>query len=351
MSNIIDFPNREQIYDQASLWIARMDRELTAQEQHELSHWLAASEQHRTVLFEMAELWDKMDSLARLADLFQAPQQASASPRAQKPRFYGAIAASLVLVALVFGWSFSTPQSASLLAWLHSDQAVVDGVYETAVGEHSNVNLPDGSLLVLNTNSRVVVKYSEDHRLFLLERGELNIEVAHDKTRPLSVVAGNKVVQAVGTAFNVRIRNDNEVALLVTDGKVLVAKQKFQQTIEKIVAERLPATSMAVAKGEKVVLGAQQETIAKADANEITAQLSWRQGNLVFRGETLEDALVEINRYTSVQFEVIDESIKQERIAGLFKAGDVDGLLAALEQNFNIHNQRIGNNRIRLSAK
>lgn len=349
MSNIIDFPNREQIYDQASLWIARLDRELSAHEQQELTQWLAASEQHRKVLFEMAELWDKMDSLARLADLFQAPQQAS--PHSRKPRFYGAIAASLVLVALVFGWNLPAPQQTSFIAWLHSDQAVVDGVYETAVGEHSNVNLPDGSLLVLNTNSRVVVKYSEDHRLFLLERGELNIEVAHDKNRPLSVVAGDKVVQAVGTAFNVRIRNDNEIALLVTDGKVLVAKQEVQQAIEKIVTERLPATSMAVAKGEKVVLGAQQETIAKADDNEINAQLSWRQGNLVFRGETLEDALIEINRYTSVQFEVTDERIKQERIAGLFKAGDVDGLLAALEQNFNIHSQRIGNNKIRLSAK
>lgn len=347
MSTIIGFPNREQISDQASLWIARLDRELSAQEQHELSQWLAASEQHRKVLFEMAELWDKMDSLARLADLFQAPQQAPI----RKPRFYGAIAASLLLVALIFGWQLTSVQPASLIAWLHSDPAVVDGVYETAVGEHSNVNLPDGSVLVLNTNSRVTVKYSEGHRLFLLERGELNIEVAHDKSRPLSVIAGNKVMQAVGTAFNVRIRNDNEVALLVTDGKVLVAKQEAQKTIEKIVAERLPSTSMAVAQGEKVLLGAPEETIAKADDNDITAQLSWRQGNLVFRGETLEDALVEINRYTSVRFEVADESIKQERIAGLFKAGDVDGLLAALEQNFNIQNQRIGNNKILLSAK
>ncbi len=99
------------------------------------------------------------------------------------------------------------------------------------------------------------------------------------------------------------------------------------------------------------MLGAERETIAKVDDNEIVAKLSWRQGNLVFRGETLEEALVEINRYTSVQFEVADESIKQERIAGLFKAGDVDGLLAALEQNFNIHNQHMGNNKIRLSAK
>ena len=207
MSNIIDFPNREQIYDQASLWIARMDRELTATEQQELQQWLAASEQHRTVLFEMAKLWDKMDSLARLADLFQAPQPVPV----RKPRFYGAIAASFILLALVFSWNLIAPQQTSLIAWLHSEQENVEGVYETAVGEHSNVNLPDGSLLVLNTNSRVIVKYTEEHRLFLLERGELNIEVAHDKTRPLSVVAGNKVVQAVGTAFNVRIHNDNEV--------------------------------------------------------------------------------------------------------------------------------------------
>lgn len=350
MSNIIEFPNREQIYDQASLWIARIDRELTAQEQHELSQWLAASEQHRAVLFEMAELWDKMDSLARLADLFQAPTNTQ-QLNTHKPRFYGAIAASFALLAMVIGWNFNPQLHNQLLSFSPFQQQAIDGVYETAVGEHSNVNLPDGSQLVLNTNSRVTVKYTEGHRLFLLERGELNIEVAHDKTRPLSVVAGNKVVQAVGTAFNVRIRNDNEVALLVTDGKVLVAKQDAQPEIEKIIAKRLPTNAMAVAKGEKVLLGSEQETIAKADDNDIAAQLSWRQGNLVFRGETLEDALIEINRYTSIQFEVADDSIKQERIAGLFKAGDVDGLLAALEQNFNIHNERIGNNKIRLRAK
>lgn len=346
MSNIIEFPKREAIYDQASLWIARMDRELTSAEQQELAQWLAASEQHRSVLFEMAELWDKMDSLARLADLFQAP----AKP-ARQPRFYGAIAASVALLAVVIGWNLAPQVPGQLLALLPFQEQVVDGVYETAVGEHSNVNLPDGSQLVLNTNSRVTVKYSDDHRLFLLERGEINIEVAHDKDRPLSVMAGNKVVQAVGTAFNVRLQTDNQVALLVTDGKVLVAQKTVQQTIDKIVAERLPASALAVSKGEKIMLGAERETIAKVDDNEIVAKLSWRQGNLVFRGETLEEALVEINRYTSVQFEVADESIKQERIAGLFKAGDVDGLLAALEQNFNIHNQRMGNNKIRLSAK
>lgn len=346
MSNIIEFPNRDAIYDQASLWIARMDRELTAAEQQELAQWLAASEQHRSVLFEMAELWDKMDSLARLADLFQAP----AAP-VRKPHFYGAIAASAALLAVVVGWNLGPQFPQQLLSLLPFQHQVVDGIYETAVGEHSNVNLPDGSQLVLNTNTRVSVKYSDEHRLFLLERGEINIEVAHDKSRPLSVMAANKLVQAVGTAFNVHLKTDNQVALLVTDGKVLVAQQSQPQSIDKMVAERLPSTALAVSKGEKIMLGAAQAKVDKIDESDIAAKLSWRQGNLVFRGETLEEALAEINRYTSVQFEVADEQIKHERIAGLFKAGDVDGLLAALEQNFNIHNQRLGNNKIRLSAK
>lgn len=347
MSNIIEFPNKEQIYDQASLWIARIDRELSTNEQQELAQWLAISEQHRKVLFEMAELWDKMDSLARLADLFQAQQPTPT----RKPYFYGAIAASFALFFVAFSWSLLSSPYNPLVAWLPIHNATVEGVYETAVGEHSNVNLPDGSQLVLNTNSRVTVKYSENHRIFLLERGEMNIEVAHDKNRPLSVMAGNKVVQAVGTAFNVRLHSESEVALLVTDGKVRVAKKAAPTSINNIIAERLPDNAMAVSKGEKVVLGAQQEVIAKVDESEIIAKLSWRQGNLVFRGETLAEALIEINRYTSVQFELADVSIKNERIAGLFKAGDVDGLLVALEQNFNIHNQRIGTTKIRLSAK
>ncbi len=346
MSKIIEFPNRDAIYDQASLWIARMDRELTAAEQQELAQWLAASEQHRTILFEMAELWDKMDSLARLADLFQAP-----TTPLRKPRFYGAIAASVALVALVVGWNLAPQVPQQFLSLLPFQQQMVDGIYETAVGEHSTVNLPDGSQLILNTNTRVSVKYSDEHRLFLLERGEMNIEVAHDKERPLSVMAGDKVVQAVGTAFNVHLKADNQVALLVTDGKVLVAQQSQPQNLDKVVASRLPASALAVSKGEKIVLGAAQAKVDKINDNDIAAKLSWRQGNLVFRGETLEEALTEINRYTSVQFEIADEQIKHERIAGLFKAGDVDGLLAALEQNFNIHNQRLGNNKIRLSAK
>ena len=61
----------------------------------------------------------------------------------------------------------------------------------------------------------------------------------------------------------------------------------------------------------------------------------------MFTGETLAEAMAEVNRYTSVTFEIADEELKQIRIAGRFKTGDVKGLIAVLEQNFNIKTDRV----------
>ncbi|MFT6733629.1 MAG: transmembrane sensor, partial [Polaribacter sp.] len=74
-----------------------------------------------------------------------------------------------------------------------------------------------------------------------------------------------------------------------------------------------------------------------------------RGGNLFFRGESLEKIIEEIERYTQVEFEIFDEDLKRIRVAGLFKAGDVKGLLETLEKNFNVTNKKIGNNKILLS--
>ncbi len=330
--------------EQASDWIAKLDRGLSDSEQVVLKQWLAQDPLHLEVLFEVAELWDKMDELSRLADLFPSSTQ-----QRKTPKWYTAIAAS-VLVMLTFaiyyaGFQdgiFGAEQNAVVAKQMH---------YQTQVGESNTINLPDNSKLVLNTNSFVQVKYTPNARIIELQRGEIHIDVAHDKSRPLSVVVGGKVIQAVGTAFNVERRAD-QVELIVTDGKVLVAEQKKaaeQADIEQIVA-RLPVTSMAISKGEKVDLdltGDHKEQVVKVDAGEMAASLSWRQGNLIFRGEPLADAMAEISRYTDIEFELFDdEKLRQVQVAGMFKTGDVTGLLDVLSRNFNISYQRIGGDKI-----
>jgi transmembrane sensor len=69
---------------------------------------------------------------------------------------------------------------------------------------------------------------------------------------------------------------------------------------------------------------------------------------VVFEGEPLESALTEISRYVAVHFNYDDEKLKEQRVAGYFKAGDLDGLLAALNNNFNIQYRKVDDNTILL---
>ena len=341
----------EMRIEQASDWIAKLDRGLSEQEHELLKVWLAEASENTEALLEVAEIWDKMDELSRLSDLFPEHTEKAQS----NMPWYGAIAASLLLAVSIAIYQGALP-------FVYQDDAALVAQqlnYETAVGESNTINLPDESTLVLNTDSFVQVKYTENARIIELHRGEIHIDVAHDTTRPLSVVANGKVIQAVGTAFNVEVRNQL-VELIVTDGKVLVEeryklaseKDGSQIDIEKI-AQRLPNTSLAISKGEKVDLDqsrAVTKNVVKVDTAELAASLSWQQGNIIFRGEPLSEVMAEISRYTDIEFELAaHQELEQVQVAGLFKTGDVKGLLEVLSNNFNINAEKIGQHKIVLS--
>jgi transmembrane sensor len=82
----------------------------------------------------------------------------------------------------------------------------------------------------------------------------------------------------------------------------------------------------------------------------MTAHLSWRSGNIIFRGESLATAVAEVGRYTPVEFVFLDPKLKKLRVAGLFKVGDISGFLSTLEANFNILSERGDNEQIFLSS-
>ena len=334
MTNVYSLNNDDEVmFDQASIWIAKMDRSLTELEQAEFKAWLSESEQHQKLIIEMASMWDKMDSLDRLADLFPTSDKTdskfkSAPKTAQWPL---AFAASLVLALFIV---FFTDITLSSL-WQEEQQFVR---YETAVGESSTIYLPDNSKVLLNTDSVLLVRYTDDYRLLDLQRGELHVEVAHDKSRPLSVVANHKVIQAAGTAFSVQVKA-SEVELIVTEGKVIIGQLNEKQEVNET-ALVIPSSSLAVSEGEIASL-AVANSVSVIDNKAIKKSLSWRQGNLVFNGETLAEAMEEVSRYTSVTFEIADEDLKKIKIAGRFKTGDVKGLISVLKHNFNIKTDRV----------
>jgi len=341
MTNVYPLMDDDAKFEQASLWIAKIDRKLTVTEQQQFKNWLAQDMKHQELIIEMASLWDKMEALDRLAELFPDADKAGRSKKSDKnskvKKWSVALAASFLL-AVVIGL---LPNN-NFESLVNGEQDFVR--YETAVGESSTIYLPDNSKVLLNTNSVLLVRYTDDYRLLELQRGELLVEVAHNKARPLSVVANHKVIQAVGTAFNVQV-NSQKVELIVTDGRVLVGQLKSKQE-PTLATLTIPSTSLAVSKGEIATLavnrnGQSKNKVSKIDQKTIAKNLSWRQGHLVFKGESLAEAMKEVSRYTSVKFEIADEELKTIKIAGRFKTGDVAGLIGALNNNFNIKTDRV----------
>ena len=349
MSNIYDIRKQRASLDQCSEaagdWIAKMDKGLSEAEMYALRAWLKADPMNESELLQMARMWDKMDVLMRLAEVFPHSKQDHA-PEQTRWKYRLAMAASLVC-ALMVAFILNGSQF-GLSSELHADVAT----YETSIGGLSKIALSDGSEITLNTGTRVEVVYSGQQRVVKLERGEIHIEVTHDAARPLSVIAAGRVVQAIGTAFSVKIQTPERIEVVVDDGRVRIGMQE-KDTVAFAHREsiaNLDDQSLVVIKGRRITLDEKIEKLEVLEPEDMTAQLSWRSGNIIFRGESLETAVAEVGRYTPVDFVFLDPKLKQLRVAGLFKAGDVSGFLSTLKANFNILSERDENEQIFLSS-
>ncbi len=348
MSNIQQFSSKDDLQEQACCWISRLDRGLSEPERNALEGWVSASQSHRHALLEAASLWDDMSVLNELSGLFPQSKIKQDSSRVKRlvNQARWSVAAGFLLAVVGVGLIVNN-------VFIQHDVNVVQAVQQlrTGVGEQKNVALSDGSVVHLNTNTMLSVTFTADKRDIVLVRGEAHFKVAHDTQRPFTVTAGDNRVTAVGTAFNMQYVDDHAFELVVTEGKVVV-KDRFSpyasgDALFSATAQHKDDALMVA--GEKARVKGNIEARQNLTDTDINDDLAWQQGMIVFKGEPLESVLSEIGRYTSVRFSIQEPSLKQRRVAGYFRVGDIDGLLGALKNSFNIEHHRLGNDSIVLS--
>lgn len=380
MTNVVNINNKQQIADQAGVWLARLERGLSEQERLEVDSWLAQDTAHGEALMELASIWDDMGMLEELSDLFPLQSKElqpakepinEANPKsgwldwaAPKPLLYACSGILVVFISALF--LLQSDATGNLLnqrlyisQLFDSGSGVEPGVtemgtatvtarYETAIGEQSTVNLPDGSTVTLNTGTRIEVRYTPLERGIVLETGEGYFEVAKDADRPFRVHVDKNVVQAVGTAFNVDYSRFANLEVTVTEGTVkLVSPPKIKQ----ILSGSLKEESILNSGQHAVLANTEDHDLQVISELEISKKLAWKSGMIIFERETLKNALEELSRYTLVEFVLADPAMERMLVGGYFKSGDIDGLLQALEENFNISSTKNGAGQILLTAQ
>lgn len=326
---------------QAATWLARRDARSGAEYDTEFASWLAADPRHRAAYLRLAEAWRRSERLQLLrpadgavnADLL-APGLIRSSRFHQSLRTIGwrwtAMAAAVVFAVLAFALSWTTIVPSS-----HTYSTGADGL--------SQVLLQDGSLITLNSETEVQVKFSRRLRSVILSHGEALFTVAHDAHRPFEVTASRRIVLAVGTAFDVRLSAGRAMEVIVTEGRVaLFGASNGTPQLEAIPPPTISAGESAVATSGRLI-------VRDVLPEEVDRRLAWERRELSFQGETLQMAVAEFNRFNSRKLVIDDSSIQSLHIGGNFQALDIESFVLALERSFGISAEKHEDGTIHLS--
>ncbi|MGD9842848.1 MAG: FecR domain-containing protein [Steroidobacteraceae bacterium] len=333
--------------EEAAGWFLRLQED-TANTQTfvDWQNWLTAASEHRIaydeiedtvlrlrqssampVLPSAAEMAvDTYDGSKPLAEWNKRSRESTAAGFSHSGRtrfFWYGMAASITIASLFGGW-----------LWLQHPSHVHFGsfAYQTAPGQQKAFQLPEGSTVTLDADSALDVELSSNLRSLTLKRGEAYFEVAKDKTWPFVVRAGAAQVTAVGTAFNIRM-SDDQTVVAVTEGKVEVVTAPKDVSasagIDRQLATARPRLTAQIGAGEAVSYADDGNRLQALPATIAPLATAWLNGRRQYRNEQLRYVLADIDRYTAHRIDITDEAAEL-RFTGTLNLENIDVWIRSL---------------------
>lgn len=293
---------QNRINAEAASWLAAIDCGTADRETFE--RWRSSDPAHALAFIRMSQLDRDLGALREtgLSAKPAAPEQGPGQPLGDRRKLLTFGAVGLVATSLgALGWTTAAAAHEA----------------ETGVGERRRIVVAKGIALELNTDSRVKWRDRDGAYDVDLLRGEVMLERERGSARCRVHCGRSQVELAAGGRMNAKIL-PHGFDLAVLEGEASLKNPTSTASV------RVPAMRKAsVAGGDAPAVSA----ISEFEAGAVSA---WRQGQLQFNGETLEDAVAEYNRYLSRPIEIADPSIRRIRLGGRFSATDPDEFCRAL---------------------
>jgi transmembrane sensor len=331
---------RGLIAQDAADWFVASRAVLTADERDGLATWLKASPVHVEEYLALeiigrdlrkaceASRYSIDEILARAMREEDTPggrfwQRLTEGLRTAWPRWQAAMAMAalgVVTLGLLVLWNMRP------IAHVAAPAAVTELHFETRHGEQQTHRLADGSILHLNTDSAVTVRYGDDERLVVLTSGEAEFEVAHAPERPFRVFAGRAEIVDLGTTFDVRLQ-DKSTLVTVVEGRIGVALSASAESGSS--TQGYTTQLVQVNPGQQVTVTAGDWPAAPVtvDAQRTT---SWLHRQIMFQNEPLEHVASEFNRYAPKPIEIATPALRNLQVSGVFATDNTSAFIAFL---------------------
>jgi len=296
---------QNRVRDEAAQWFVRLQTPVMSTEEREhFEAWLDEHPNHRDEIQVLQGIWSATDLLPR--ERLRALCEPPAKRPARRPLLRYAVAAGLLAMTVGLGLFSGLGSSAN-----YADE------FATALGERRHIALPDGSVMDLNSRSRVRVQFVRQQRRVELAEGEVLFRVEHDAGRPFIVDAGNGHVTVTGTRFDVR-RDADKTRVAVEQGSVKVQGRDLSQA---------RFLSLTAGLGTQIDAQGKVATPYSINVDELTA---WRNGKLVFNNAPLNEVAEEVSRYRAKPLRVGSTAVGDLRLTSVFRSDNPEALLKAL---------------------
>lgn len=290
MANRGDTASR--LEDEAARWAARIDASPETTPAG-LDRWLRADPAHGGALLRAQATLVMLGGALPETPVKQAPV------RSRRIWWLGGASAALA----------ATVAAALLLLPARGEQI------RTGIGEVRSVALKDGSSLAVDAQSTLVTRIGSKARTVALDDGKALFRVRHDVAAPFRVTVGDVTITDIGTVFQVDAdRAAGTVEVLVSEGVVQVATDG--RTLRLTAGQRARFTIDGSAPAGKV---------ERVDAPGIERALGWTSGRLDLDGETLGEAVAELNRHNPLQIRLANPALAGEKLYGAFRMDDPAG--------------------------
>jgi len=185
------------------------------------------------------------------------------------------------------------------------------------MGVRTKFQLPDGSTGFLNSGSRLKYPVQFTHERNVELSGEAFFDVVHNKEIPFHVNTRNLDIKVLGTTFNVIANEDeNTEEIVLQTGKVDVSSKSGKQLA-------------VMAPNEQLILNTENQSFTKREV-EVSQYTSWKEGQLVFRNENMQQVARRLSRWYNAEVIIGDRLLDDYTFHATFIDEPLDEVLKLL---------------------
>jgi transmembrane sensor len=204
-----------------------------------------------------------------------------------------------------------------------SSEKVAVASYTTG-DEQRRITLSDGSRIRVGSHSNIeIFDESRNGKREVKLEGQAFFEITHNPGRAFIVHAGNTKIEVLGTAFNVRKNDRNNIYVAVLDGSV--AMEINGDTSKRIVLENN-------------MLGIYDSAAGSVISREVDVNnyISWMHGRIIFNRTPFAEVVQQLEYIYDVRSEFEDDRLFEMKLTSNFSEISLENVIQVISEGLEI---------------